>query len=722
MSKQKSFLNRYYRVISLMAIIAVVIFLIARNVQAFSNVLLVLLGFGAVIIVHEFGHFVIAKAGGIKVEAFSLFMPPILLGVQKTDKGIRVRILPEIFPKEKDEDKKEDADLIEEGALSFTIRCNVNPGETEYRIGLIPFGGFVKMLGQEDTGPVRSNDDPRSYANKPVSTRAAVLAAGVTFNVISAIIIFMIVFLIGIQLPPAIVGDVMPDSPAARAGLKAGDEIVAIASDTEDLDFSNIALAAALSGKDEKVPMTVKREDGTLEEMSLIAEQLPGEPMRGFGVEAAQTLTVARLSKSDAVKLLDETGLKPGDRIEAVDGKSVASYWGMTRLIEESLKPQVNLSVERPDSKGKIQQVELQFPLNLGPAKGGDVESESELANICSMVPRLQISAVAPRLNSTTEESKDSLMVGDIILAIGNVQNPTYKEMRDVTTEHEDKELTVEVLRAEGEDGSHVRTVTVVPMRQSGEDRVVIGVGVALDAEHPIVAKTLLRNGQGALEIPRGAAITAVDGVSVSSFYDVIRELRRYAGERITIDWRLDEQMAGNVAVDLSKSGPAINVESKLAGAFEIIPFERLQKTYKAGGPVDAITMGYRKTVMFIAQTYVTLRRLFGGLVSPKNLTGPVGIIRLSYGIVARQPLIYYIYFLGLINAVIAVFNFLPLPPLDGGLVVLLLVEKVKGAALSERVQAVVAYTGWTLIGTLILYVTYNDIASIVKSFLERGV
>ena len=148
----------------------------------------------------------------------------------------------------------------------------------------------------------------------------------------------------------------------------------------------------------------------------------------------------------------------------------------------------------------------------------------------------------------------------------------------------------------------------------------------------------------------------------------------------------------------------------------EYIPFERLEKPYKASGPVDAVIMGYKKTVMFIAQTYVTLKRLIGGLVSPKSLMGPVGILTFSYRIVAEQPLVYYVYFLGLISAVIAVFNFLPLPPLDGGLVVLLLVEKVKGSALSERSQTIIAYTGWTLIGTLILYVTFNDI---VRSFFS---
>jgi len=149
----------------------------------------------------------------------------------------------------------------------------------------------------------------------------------------------------------------------------------------------------------------------------------------------------------------------------------------------------------------------------------------------------------------------------------------------------------------------------------------------------------------------------------------------------------------------------------------DFIPFERLERLYKASSPIDAIMMGYKKTVMFVAQTYVTLKRLIGGLVSPKNLMGPVGIISSSYRIVAEQPFVYYVYFLGLISAVIAVFNFLPLPPLDGGLVVLLLIEKIKGSALSERVQGAIAYTGWALILALVLYVTFNDIARLIFGY-----
>ena len=130
-----------------------------------------------------------------------------------------------------------------------------------------------------------------------------------------------------------------------------------------------------------------------------------------------------------------------------------------------------------------------------------------------------------------------------------------------------------------------------------------------------------------------------------------------------------------------------------MRGSFaQPVPFAEMERLYKADGPIDAIGMGYKTTKTFIIQTYVTLQRLIGGLVSPKELMGPVGILTFSYRIVAAQPFIYYVYFLGLISASIAVLNFLPLPPFDGGLTLLLLVEKIKGSAISVRTQETIAY------------------------------
>ena len=724
MSEIKDFVNKYSRAIVLALILITVLGLIVTNLGAFGNVLLVLLGFGSVVMVHEFGHFIAAKIGGIKVEAFSIFMPPILFGIQRTETGIRFRILPEILPKEDDQSG--------DGMLSFTVGREGAPSETEYRIGLIPFGGFVKMLGQDDTGPAKNVDDPRSFMNKPLHTRAAVLAAGVTCNVISAVIIFMIVFLIGINLPPAVVGEVIPDSPAAHAGLKPGDELVAIAGKNADLDFGNIAIAAALSGKDEKVPMRVRHPDGSEEDIELVAEKIPDEPMRSFGILEPTSLEVARLSEeSDVERLRLTTGLLAGDRIESVDGKPVAAYWQLTEILKDTLAPEVTLSIERTADTSESEPVERQQSLVCHPTPNYLMNPDGELSHIYSMVPRVRITEVQDLDNSKEEDlAGDDVIVaigdveeparrlqnGDVILAVGDVENPTYKDVRTVTTEHKDRELLVRVLRDDPNAGEQILTVSVTPKQPEGTDRVMIGFIPALDVEHPVVAATIsAEGGPPKLDIPRGAAITAVDGTPVASFYDVVREIKRYPGERITIDWRLDGERAGNVALNVAADGDSITIESDFV---HTIPLDRLERKFKAGGPVDAVLMGYRKTVMFIAQTYVTLKRLVGGLVSPKNLMGPLGIISMSYKIVAHQPFVYYVYFLGLISAVIAVFNFLPLPPLDGGLVVLLLVEKVRGAAFSERVQTVIAYTGWILILTLFLYVTFNDI---LRTFFGYG-
>jgi regulator of sigma E protease len=321
------------------------------------------------------------------------------------------------------------------------------------------------------------------------------------------------------------------------------------------------------------------------------------------------------------------------------------------------------------------------------------------------MVPRLQIEAA---------DRKTGLQKGDIILSIGKVENPTFKELRDVTAEYEKKELGIKVLRKYAEGVEETVEVSVVPKRPVGGERALIGIYPILDAKHAVVAKTIsVEDGPVKLDIPRGAEVTAVDGVGVSNFYDIIREIRRYPGERVTVDWRLDEEVAGSVALDVDSDGESITVKSTFA---EFIPFDELKRLYRADNPIEAIGMGYKKTLMFITQTYLTLRRLVSRDVSPKSLLGPVGILAASYTIVSERPFVYYMYFLGLISACIAVVNFLPLPPLDGGLVVLLLVEKVKGSALSEKTQGIIAYAGWVLIGAFFLYITFNDV---VRTFFS---
>jgi len=676
---------------------AVIIYMIVRHIGVLGNVLIVLLGFGTVVLVHEFGHFIVAKLSGIRVEAFSIFMPPTLLGIRKSAAGWRFRFLPSLASEKEDESAERSE-------------------TTEYRIGIFPFGGYVKLLGQEDTGPVKQVDDPRSFARKSIGTRIAVISAGVTFNVISAALIFIAVFLLGIRLAPPVIGGVVPGSPAAQAGLRAGDVVTEIAGATKDLDFSNIIIASALSDAGKAVPMSVRHADGTTERVSLVAKELPGSPLREFGIVPPTSLTVAKVGQPG--RLYEQTGLRSGDRFVGVDGKEVQHYWDFVEAVRDTLAPEISTKVERRTDNGGTELVDIKLPLDWAASESADMDSDSALSQIYSMVPRLRVAAVeGEELSaeaSSAAESSSRLRTGDIIVAAGQTDNPTYKEVRDMTNEYEGKVLPLKVLRTDANGVEQVVAVSVKPRRERRSDRVIIGFVAALDARHAVVAKTIsTENGVPPLDIPRGARIIAVGDKPVSSFYDVIEQVRQWGNQSVALRYQVDSAAEGGVTLPVGQAQRPITVRSVPAKDVPLAPLEQL---YQARGPVQAIAMGYRRTVMFIAQTYVTLKQLLSGLISPKHLMGPVGIISVSYRIVAEQPLVNYAYFLALISATIAVLNFLPIPPFDGGLVVLMLIEKIRGVALSERAQGIVAYTGWALILALLVYVTFNDV---VRTFFS---
>ncbi len=139
---------------------------------------------GFLIFVHELGHFLFAKLSGIKVLKFSLGFGPKVIGRKI--------------------------------------------GETEYLLSAIPLGGYVKMLGEEVEDELDEAEKGRSYKNQTILKRASVVFAGPFFNILTAVVIFFFVFLIGVPVLMPIIGEVMEDSPAARAMLQKADRIVEI--------------------------------------------------------------------------------------------------------------------------------------------------------------------------------------------------------------------------------------------------------------------------------------------------------------------------------------------------------------------------------------------------------------------------------------------------------------------------------------------------------------
>jgi len=207
--------------------------------------------FCVLIITHELGHFVVAKMSGIYVYSFNLGMGPKL--------------------------------------FSFT------KGETEYTIRLLPLGGSVMMMGEDDD---TCDDDPRSFNRQAVWKRICTIAAGPLMNFVTAIVLFIIVFMmLGTASDANIIGGVIEGSAAQAAGLQAGDQILYIG-DYLIEKWNDISPAIAAAGAGNPLDIVFLR-DGVQQQLTLqpYFDELSGNWM--IGIQSS----VARQSLSTAIKL-----------------------------------------------------------------------------------------------------------------------------------------------------------------------------------------------------------------------------------------------------------------------------------------------------------------------------------------------------------------------------------------------------------------------------------
>src|SRR5262245_60217086 len=170
--------------------------------MAVVNIAKSVLGIGALIFVHELGHFLVGRWCGVHAEAFSIGFGPVLFKWKGRPK----------WPDRPD----------------FV---------TEYRLSAIPLGGYVKFLGENPDG--RGEPDPRTVQAATYPRKVAIMLAGVTMNVITSFLLFATTFLVGWETNPPVVGEVVPGLPAWEAGLRPGDEFVTIGG-RRVLDFMDV--------------------------------------------------------------------------------------------------------------------------------------------------------------------------------------------------------------------------------------------------------------------------------------------------------------------------------------------------------------------------------------------------------------------------------------------------------------------------------------------------
>ena len=273
--------------------------------------------FGVLVFIHEFGHFFTAKLVGVRVEVFSLGFGRRLFGFKK--------------------------------------------GETDYRISLIPLGGYVKLLGEGMFDKDREIA-PDDFMAKNRFQRFLILVMGSVMNIVLAIVLVAIINMAGVTVPeyleqPPVIGYIDPGSPAERAGLMIDDEILKI--NGRPVKTWNEVEITIGSKPDREITLEIRRA-GQILDVPLKTDKITKYEMGYAGFRAKILAQIMMVSPGSPA---EKAGLKPGDVILAIDGQPVFLY-NFVEKIEKSPDIPVNITVDRQGQK---------LDLTVVPRKEGNV-------------------------------------------------------------------------------------------------------------------------------------------------------------------------------------------------------------------------------------------------------------------------------------------------------------------------------------------------------------
>ncbi len=678
---------------------------------------LLALGFGFVVFWHELGHFLAAKAVGIKVEQFAVGFGHAVLCWRK---GIGLRVgttapeyrqlirqhLVQTGEISSEQDRFTDA---QERAAAQTLRL----GETEYRLNWMPLGGYVKMLGQDDMNPNATSDDPRAFNRKSVGARMIVISAGVIMNVILAAVGFTVLFLIGFTTPPSIVGAVSPGSPAERAGLQLGDRIVSI-NGADTYDFNKITLNTALARAGQPLDLVYLRNGETQSvQITPIRQGTDSRSLPMLGIHQLPRLSVPESYKIEVDdQRAAEAGvpvIRPGEAIVSVgdvainaeDDDMVSDYRVLMEAISASAGRPVPITIRGVDGNLRNESVEAEFLQPFGSTP------TALMLNFAGIQPRAMVGGV-----SDDSAAKGKLLIGDVItaLTVGTDETamPTATEIVALINRagRSKQPVTLTVLRG-GE------TVTIEPLEitksiPSGDARqFVLGFNPVVPKDDLVVAEVLEGSLADRLGLSTGDRLTRLAGQDVRSWHEVYGALRSFTGTTLSAQWvsAQGDPRSAEVAVTPEQLTEAVR-GTGLAPRINLPAYTVARQT---NNPLQAAAWGVYETRDFILQGYITLQRVFSGQISYKLLVGPVGIFHMGT-IIAPRGIDWLIWFLAMISVNLAVVNFLPIPIVDGGHFVFLLLEKFTGKPLGPRAQSIAQIVGLALIIGVFLLTTYQDV------------
>jgi regulator of sigma E protease len=748
----------------LMFLAAVLVFLVWKfDIAGLLTIAKVAIGLGFIVFIHELGHFLVAKWCDVHVTTFSIGFGP---------------------------------------ALPF---CSWTWGETTYKLAVFPLGGYVQMVGQVDGDESSdgSEDDPRSYRNKSVWQRMAIISAGVIMNAIFACVAFTVVFLgPGKPRQAATIAAVNSSQPAFTEGVRTGSEILRVNDIDhpyfEDLKFETIASLDKISivtqrrfgvdprgGDTDAKPVTL---DITPHQASVRmigiypTQQLQLAPRKALSQFASPAIPGSAAAQASPAFEFDDlivgttdaddpskgvTLLRNDPRRD--DGSNLKDYFEFQRRLSVLAGKAIVIRVER-GPEGHKQTVDIHVPATFHRTFG----VRMKMGQIVAV--RKGSQATGP--GGVVARPEDSVDGGDIIQEV-TVREPGGNEVhwkegdnldpvrlpyqlkqwaarvwqaRGWQPSDKDREVTLIVRRQNKHNGAETKTETVKLLWDHGwrDDRIlpmlanspepIAELGLAYLVKNEVdgpeeraaaaqVAGTGVAGGAAARQADEQSALQKNDEIIDIAFVTLKPDGSKDEGnwqskalkgaEWAYYDSLLQAPAIAKVKLKIKRAGKEQEIELTPVAdqtwpqderGFILTPDTRIER---ATGVLQAIEMGFRDTHRSMTQVYLHLRGLVAGTISIDNLGGPVAITTTAYK-VAQYDFWEFVFFLGLISVNLAVLNFLPIPVLDGGHMVFLIYEKLRGKPASEGVRIGATYAGLLLIGCLMIFVLVLDIRRLV--------
>lgn len=598
------------------------------------NLLEVVLGIGVVIFVHEAGHFLCARACGVRVDVFSLGFGPRLFGWRR--------------------------------------------GATTYQVALVPIGGYVKMAGEDPYGEgvPAAPDDLRS---KTVGQRFLIFSGGVIMNVVFALVVFPIIFSVGVPFEEPRISDVQPGGPAWRQDIEPGQRVLEINGE-EPISYMHVLTDIALSP--DGVDLVVEDEDAPAgrRAVHLKPEYEERDGRFSIGVSPMAAISPDHELVVEPDSPAHAAGLRTGDRlVDVAHGLPEERLY--LRFQDAALSGDPIAVTVRRGSQ------ELDFRI--------DPETRPVEGSAMLGIRPIQNRVAATRSNDLVHAL--GLAAGDVVLtAQGKAVTSARDLARAIVPSREP--LALEVVRG----GKRLKLEGPAVERATAWD-LASDIALEFDLQSSTVA-VMPGTPAANARLMDGDEILEIDSVRVRG-WEQIRE-RTAAAAQAQREMELVVQRTGADGPELLtlKATPAPQRNPYLGAAFTTARYD-----YRSANLVAAIGDGARCSWKFLSDAWLTLKRLLRGQVSMDNVGGIITIGFVSHKS-AEIGFTYLLFFLCMLSVNLAFLNVLPIPILDGGHLFFLLIEKIKGSPVSERVFGYSQMVGLVMILSLMIYVTFNDV------------